>query len=335
MLRHRFIRSWYAPTPSFWNYLLLPLTLIFSVVVVLRRGIFQRFYRLAHREPVPIVVVGNLTVGGTGKTPLVIFLANYLRKQGYRPGIVSRGYKSSNRFCQEVLDNSDPTLVGDEPVVIARQTGVPIVVCKNRMSAVHRLFTQHRCNVILSDDGLQHYAMPHDIEVLVVDGIRRFGNQWCLPAGPLREPLQRLRDVDFIVCNSGEPLEGEYRMQVEGHTAINLVTGERQDLSYFADKQVHAVAGIGHPGRFFSLLKQCSIDFIPHAFNDHHQYQAIELTFKEALPIVMTEKDAVKCMAFASKDMWMIPITAKISEPFVTDFMRVLTEVSHQLGKRL
>ena len=323
------IDSWYVKT-RWWNYALLPLTLLFSIIVVWRRAFYRWINRGAARPKVPVVIVGNLTVGGTGKTALVIFLANFLRKRGFRPGIVSRGYGGDNRFCSEVLDHSDPMIVGDEPVLIARRTGCPMIVSRDRVAAVERLLFQHACDVVLSDDGMQHYALQRDIEIAMIDGERRFGNMWCLPAGPLREPIQRLKEVDMKVTK-GHALNDEYAMEIINEKPINLLTRESTPLSDFRGKKVHVVAGIGNPNGFLNSLKNEGIEIIPHIFDNHYPYVEADLGFKDNLPVIMTEKDAVKCEAFAKSNYWYLPVSAKMSETFCNEFLKKLSDACQKV----
>ncbi len=304
--------SWYKPQPFRW--LLAPLSLLFRLVVAIRKlsynfGIFKQ-----HRLPVPVIVVGNITVGGTGKTPFVIWLAKQLQQQGYKPGIISRGYGGkSDTYPIAVNNDSDPTVVGDEPVIIARQTACPMAVSPKRTEAASYLLKHYDCDLIISDDGLQHYALARDLEIVIVDAHREFGNQFCLPAGPLREPMSRLNTVDFIVYNGGNNPQS-FTMTLKAEKAINLADANiTKDLTDFKANLVHGVAGIGNPDRFFTLLNSFDINVIPHAYNDHHPFQSDDVDFKDNKSILMTEKDAVKCQHFARDDMWYIPITASVS----------------------
>lgn len=304
---------WYRTTPL--TLLLLPLSWIFCAAVALRRFAYSHGWLKTHRVPVPVIVVGNITVGGTGKTPLVIWLVEYLQRHGCRPGVISRGYGGkAQAWPHDVTPDSDPYEVGDEPVLIARRTRCPVVVGPKRVMAAQTLLAHYDCDVILSDDGLQHYALERDIEIAVIDGERRHGNRQCLPAGPLREPPQRLREVDIVVANgSGRP--GEYVMNLTGDQCRNLLDERLQlPLSGFRDKSVHAVAGIGYPERFFNFLRKHELSITAHRFPDHHRYRAEELDFNDASPVLMTEKDAVKCRFIAAAHHWYIPVDAKIAE---------------------
>ena len=268
--------------------------------------------------PVPVIVVGNLTAGGTGKTPLIIWLTGYFTTKGYRPGIVSRGYGGSARqWPQQVRPDSDPAVVGDEPVLIAQRTRRPVAISPNRLEAARALLQHTDCDIILCDDGLQHLALSRDIEIVVIDGERQFGNGRCLPAGPLREPRGRLRSVDMVVSNGHEG-KGQYLMEYSPLPLTSLAEGQQvtAGLEQLAGKKVHAVAGIGNPNRFFSQLRHAGIDIVRHVFPDHHAFQPQDLVFDDELPVVMTEKDAVKCRKFATRNMWYLPVAAEMSNAF-------------------
>jgi tetraacyldisaccharide 4'-kinase len=290
-----------------------PLSWLYRGVVAARRAAYGIGLLRSRRFGVPVIVVGNLTVGGTGKTPLVIWIVELLRREGYRPAVVSRGYRGRARhWPQQVRPDSDPLMVGDEALVLARRCSCPIAVGPDRAAAVEALLRYSDCDVIVSDDGLQHYALARDIEIAVVDGVRRFGNGFCLPAGPLREPVARLDKVDFTVVNGGATLRREYPMTI-GALALRKVRNDT--VAYrpeeFPVRDVHAVAGIGNPARFFQQLKQ--LGFMPseHPFPDHHPFRPGDLRFGDARPIVMTEKDAVKCRRFCEDDCWFLEIEAR------------------------
>lgn len=298
-------------------YLLLPLSWLYRFVTVLRRygykkGIFKSF-----TAPVPVIVVGNITVGGTGKTPLVIALAHFLRQQGYKPGIVSRGYGGQTASYPWPVDaNDNPLQVGDEPLLIAKNTHCPVIVDPKRVRAVQALLYLYACDIIISDDGLQHYALARTIEIAVIDGSRRFGNGYCLPAGPLRESTARLKTVNFRVAN-GQACADEYTMKLALKSLKNIALPDQsKTLNDFTGQMVHAVAGIGNPQRFFKALREHGITLIEHEFPDHHAYQPKDLQFKDNLPIIMTEKDAVKCAVFAKPDCWYLAVEAKLDDEF-------------------
>ncbi|MBI5040070.1 MAG: tetraacyldisaccharide 4'-kinase [Gammaproteobacteria bacterium] len=315
---------WYTRTPLAWP--LLPLSALYCAAIVTRRLAYRWGLKKTHRLNVPVIVVGNLTVGGTGKTPLVIWLTRFLREHGYRPGLVARGYGGkASHWPQTVTADSDPTLVGDEPVMLARATGCPMMVAPDRVAAARALLAETDVNVIISDDGLQHYALGRDIEIAVVDGERRFGNGHCLPAGPLREPARRLREVDLIVAN-GVADADEFAMRVNANDAVNLQTGERRSLDQFRGQPIHAIAGIGNPERFFNALRAKGLRIETHAFPDHHAYRADDLTFGAAA-LLMTEKDAVKCQRFAQPNVWAVGTQIELTDDFAG---RVLALLRHQ-----
>lgn len=321
---------WYQT--STLTYVLMPLSWLFCVIVFLRRVLYRVGILSQTRMTVPVIVVGNVTVGGTGKTPLVIKLVEYLRLQGYRPGIISRGYggrathDSARHAVMTVTPDSDPAVMGDEPVLLAQHCQCPIRISASRVSAAQNLLHETHCNVIISDDGLQHYALKRDIEIVVLDGERRLGNGHCLPAGPLRETVRRLRSVDFVV-NNGEPRQGEYVMQLQACDAVPVNgSSESRPLASFAGSPVHAVAGIGHPARFFRYLRQSGLEVIEHPFPDHYAYQWQDIEFADDLPVLMTEKDAVKCRTFASDWHWFVPVKTQCDES-------LLAAISERLKK--
>ncbi|MBE0438500.1 MAG: tetraacyldisaccharide 4'-kinase [Gammaproteobacteria bacterium] len=305
------VDSWYQPHPLRW--LLWPLSVFYKLIISVRRQLYVRGVFKQHQISVPVIVVGNITVGGTGKTPFVIWLTTQLKNTGYRPGIISRGYGGHAQHYPQLVDkNSVARLVGDEPVLIYRHTLCPMAVAPDRVAAARLLVEQHNCNIIISDDGLQHYALKRDIEIVIVDGQRQFGNQLCLPAGPLREPLNRIKQSDFIVVNSSLT-STDFSMQLEQGAALNLSDSALiKSLDQFSAKTIHAVAAIGNPQRFFEQLRQHNISVIEHSFTDHHCFRESDLQFGDDLPILMTEKDAVKCQSFAKPNMWFVPIEATI-----------------------
>ncbi|MGR8933419.1 MAG: tetraacyldisaccharide 4'-kinase [Gammaproteobacteria bacterium] len=318
---------WYGERYKAWP--LLPLSGLFQCVTAVRRSCYRNGLLRVHRLPVPVVIVGNISVGGTGKTPLLIYLARLLVREGLRPGIVSRGYRGrAEHWPQRVEKDSDPLLVGDEAVLIAAQTVCPMAVGPLRIEAARLLLENAACDVILSDDGLQHYALGRTLEIAVVDGERRFGNGYCLPAGPLREPVSRLRDVDITVCNGAAQSAHEYSMQVVGDEAVNLLSGEHRPLSFFAGRNCHAVAGIGNPQRFFGLLQHAGIVCTAHVFPDHYAYRAADIDFPDDKPVLMTEKDAVKCRGFAHANDWYVPVRAVLQTGFNERFLHLFREKS-------
>ncbi len=302
--------SWYGASGLTIG--LAPLSWLYRGAVGLRRLAYGGGLLASRHVGVPVIVVGNITVGGTGKTPLVIWLVELLKREGFAPGVVSRGYRGRARhWPQQVRPDSDPLMVGDEPVVIARRTRCPVAVGPSRVAAAEALLEYNDVDVIVSDDGLQHYALARDIEIAVIDGVRRFGNGWCLPAGPLREPVSRLEKADFLVVNGGSALRREFPMTLRAGDLRNVRHEERRcAVENFAERRVHAVAGIGHPDRFFRQLKQLGFTVIEHAFPDHHAFSAQDIDFGDDLPVVMTEKDAVKCRRFCGENCWYLPVDA-------------------------
>ena len=292
-----------------------------------RRKHYQNNIKNIYFAPVPVIVVGNINVGGTGKTPLAIALIQFLQQQGFQPALISRGYGGKAESFPQVVDrDSDPAMVGDEPLLIAKKTAVPVVVDPNRKRGIQSLLDSFSTvNVIISDDGLQHYAMGRDIEIVVVDGKRRFGNQHLLPAGPLREGISRTEQVDFVVCNGGNPSAGEVPMFLLLQNAHQLNGEESQPLSAFLDQTVHAVAGIGNPQRFFNALEQQGLKVIPHSFADHYHYTMEDCQFNDGLPVLMTEKDAVKYQQFALENVWVVPVETQLPESFYAQFLEKLT----------
>lgn len=328
MIRLDVDKHWYGARPSFLVFSLLPLSLLFGLVVSVRRKLYRAGFRKIYQAPVPVIVVGNITTGGTGKTPLVLWLVELLRKQGWRPGIVSRGFGGKkNLLAKQVNAASDPVLLGDEAVLLAKRAGCPVVVSRKRVAAVKKLLAESDCNIIISDDGLQHYSLGRQIEIALIDGERRFGNQSLLPAGPLREPVTRLATVDFVVTQ-GNAVSGEYAMQLEGDEFVNVSDMQLKKLAReFKQQTVHAMAGIGNPERFFAYLRKLGFKIIPHAFTDHYYYKARDLDFGDDLPVVMTEKDAVKCVGLAHEKYWYLPVTAALDPAFEKGFLKKIEEL--------
>lgn len=301
-----------------------PLSLVYQSAMACRRFLYQSGWFKVHHFDLPVIVVGNISVGGTGKTPVVIAIANFLRKEGWKPGIVSRGYGGATENSpKSVKPESDPNQVGDEPVLIARRTDCPIVVAPERAAAVRKLIDEYGCDVIVADDGLQHLTLGRDIEIAMVDGNARFGNGFCLPAGPLREPVSRLDSVDFVIANGGGG--SGYRCLTEGNTATKVVDhAVSQSLDEFRASQVHAVAAIASPNRFFDHLRRAGLDIVEHPFRDHHKFEAAELQFSDDKPILMTEKDAVKCEGFKGRDIWYVPLITDIDKSFYDELLEHL-----------
>jgi tetraacyldisaccharide 4'-kinase len=303
-------RIWSGESPL-WL-LLLPLSWLYGLV----SGVIRLSYRLgikkAWRAPVPVAVVGNLTAGGNGKTPVAIWLVEQLQQHGIKAGVVSRGYGGKAAHYPLLLtSDTTPDEAGDEPVLIYQRTGAPVAVSPSRSDAVQALLAAHDLQIIITDDGLQHYRLARDVEIVVIDGVRRFGNGWWLPAGPMRERASRLKSVDAVIVNGGVPRAGEIPMQLRPGLAVNLKTGEKRSVSLLSD--IVAMAGIGHPPRFFATLESCGVQPVKTvALGDHQALSAADVqaiaTRKQTL--VMTEKDAVKCRAFAEENWWYLPVDA-------------------------
>jgi tetraacyldisaccharide 4'-kinase len=323
LIADRLVAAWYAPKLTPLAIALAPLSAVFRCVVSLRRALYRLGALRVQRLPVPIIVVGNVTVGGSGKTPLTIALAHVLGERGWRPGIVSGGYGGAARTPRAVEIGSSPEQVGDEPVLLAR-TGLPVWVGRDRPAAARALLAAHReCNVIIADDGLQHYAMARTVEIAVVDASRGLGNGLMLPGGPLREPASRLDEVDAVVRLGGTSAERisarESTMSLVGDAFVRVVAPPVvAAAASFHEGGVHAVAGIGNPKRFFEHLRSLGIDASCHAFPDHHRYTRADIALSGATAILMTEKDAVKCVAFADERCWALPVRAVIDASLVT-----------------
>lgn len=303
-------RVWYG---SGGGAALVPLSWLFGAVVAARRAAFRHGWLGATRVARPVVVVGNLTVGGSGKTPLTVWLATQLASRGLRVGIVSRGYGGRATAPLRVTADTDPALAGDEPVLLARRAGVPVVVARERAAGAALLAPD--VDLILADDGLQHYALARDLEIVVVDGRRRFGNGRLLPAGPLREPVARLREADLVVVNGGAADAGtrELRMDLVPGDVVALAGGARSPLPAWAGRRVHAVAGIGDPARFFATLRAAGLDPIEHPHPDHAALTAADVEFPDDLPVLMTEKDAVKCRPHAGPRHHWLEVSASFA----------------------
>lgn len=303
-------RLWYRPNP--WVWLLAPLAGLFALLTQLRRWLYARGWLRVYRAPVPVIVVGNLTVGGNGKTPVVIWLVEQLRAAGFRPGVVSRGYGGKAQAYPLLLnETSAPAEAGDEPVLIHRRCRCPVAVAPRRAAAVKALLAGGLVDVIVCDDGLQHYALGRDLELVVMDGERRLGNGHLLPMGPLREGAWRLGQVEALICNGGQARSGEYAMQLEALAPRRVVDDVPGRLP---EGEVDALAGIGHPPRFFATLERLGYCLGQQvAYGDHQVFDAEQLKARFAhRPLIMTEKDAVKCRPFALADWWYLPVSARL-----------------------
>ncbi|MCE9992104.1 tetraacyldisaccharide 4'-kinase [Enterobacter asburiae] len=322
-------RIWSGESPL-WL-LLLPLSWLYGLVSSAIRLLYRLGLKRAWRAPVPVVVVGNLTAGGNGKTPVVIWLVEQLQKRGIRPGVVSRGYGGKAATYPLLLNAQTTTAeAGDEPVLISQRTGAPVAVSPVRSDAVKALLAEHSVQIIITDDGLQHYALARDKEIVVIDGVRRFGNGWWLPAGPMRERASRLKTVDAIIVNGGVAKQGEIPMQLHPGLAVNLLTGERREAA--ALPNLVAMAGIGHPPRFFATLEQCGARLdkcIPLADHQALTPEQVNAFTASGQTLIMTEKDAVKCRAFAKENWWYLPVDAELSGEQPEQLLKELMALVH------
>lgn len=323
LLVHQFINKiWYSS--NFIKFILWPCSLIYLAIIKIRR-----FYLVRYKQkkfPIPIIIVGNLTVGGAGKTPLVIAITQKLQQQGWQVGIISRGYKSKLNAKPYLIKLSDlADMVGDEPLLIAKVTKCPVVIAKNRTQAVQYLLSRTKSQIIISDDGLQHYKLGRDIEIAVIDGSRYFGNKLCLPAGPLREPLSRLKQCDLLIVNNGN-WPNAYKMQLLPEKIINIATGIFKNCQDFSSP-VAAVTGIGNPQRFFDTLAKMDINYKPYAFPDHYFWRPQELIFPES-ELIMTAKDAIRCQHFAHDSWYYLNINVQLHENFWQQLLKLITHAN-------
>jgi tetraacyldisaccharide 4'-kinase len=308
------VKHWYRRGALAW--LLWPASLVFRCVVATRRLLYWARLLKSEHPGIPVIVVGNLTVGGSGKTPLVLWIAQFLKSEGWSPAIVSRGYGSATNEPRAATIASDAGEVGDEPIVLSRRSGCPVWVGADRVAVIRTLREVHKdVDVVVLDDGLQHYRLRRDIEIAVVDS-RGLGNRFLLPAGPLREPPARLHSVDAVVAHAAPAVRG-FAMTLSGETLHRMSNAaERQPAGAFKGKTVHAVAGIGNPNRFFLHLRTLGMRAMPHPFSDHHAFKPEELDFGDDAPVVMTEKDAVKLRHAARPNWWVLPVTAQLDPAF-------------------
>ncbi|MGW7771940.1 tetraacyldisaccharide 4'-kinase [Pseudomonas machongensis] len=317
----RLLAAWYQGHPALG--LLRPLEALYRRVVTRKRARFLSGESASYRAPVPVIVVGNITVGGTGKTPMILWLIEHCRSLGLKVGVVSRGYGAKPpHFPWRVRASQSAAQAGDEPLLIVQRTEVPLMIDPDRSRAVQALLAVEPLDLILCDDGMQHYRLARDLELVLIDAARGLGNGRCLPAGPLREPVERLDDVGAVLHNGAtvDPPRG-FAFGLRPSALVNLRTGERRPLEHFpAGQALHAVAGIGNPQRFFNTLQGLNWQPVPHPFADHAQFDAQSLAFEPPLPLVMTEKDAVKCRDFAGDDWWYLAVDAEPSPSFVAWF---------------
>lgn len=323
-LRLALPRLWRTHGPL--NRLLLPLSWAYIAVVRARRACYAQGPCKVTRFPIPVVVVGGITVGGTGKTPLVMHVARLLKDRGRHPGIVSRGYGGRAPRAPLVVDRDTPASeCGDEPAMMARSLEVPVVVDRNRPRGVNELAARLDCDVVISDDGLQHYAMDRRLEIAVIGGDDGLGNGLCLPAGPLREPPGRLDEVDMVVYSGSTGRPGAFRMELGIEGLVRLADGEVGRLGDFRGRPVHAVAGTGNPRAFFDALRACGLEVEAHPFPDHHWYRAADFSTMTEASIVMTEKDAVKCTHLPLRDAWYAKLSVHLDAGFDDKLIELLT----------
>jgi len=321
----------------FYPFHFLLLLLVKARQILYKIGLFQ-----SHKISVPVIIVGNITVGGTGKSPLVIYLAEQLTLAGYKPGILSRGYGgNAGHYPLLVTSDSLPAVVGDEPVMLQQRNKAVVVVDPQRARGANYLISEQGCDLIICDDGLQHYALQRDIEILVVDGQRNFGNGLLMPFGPLREPVSRAKDVDALVINTGSSLlhselPEQFVMQLTSSCFVSLIDDTKiLDINDMLrqcnldNAPIHAVAGIGNPFRFFEQLEKQGLSTVNHSFNDHHSYNVEDFNTMNGI-IIMTEKDAVKCREFATDNMWYLKVNAEITPSIVQYCLSLLQNLKRE-----
>ena len=315
---------WYRITAL--HLVLLPISWLFGALAALRRALFRTGIFSRTQLDVPVIIVGNISVGGTGKTPLTLILAAQLIAHGKQPLIISRGHGGSAQQPQAVTLSSTAAQVGDEPLLMAQRNLCPVWIGKNRVATALAALAAHpECDVLLCDDGLQHYRLQRDVEIVVVDAARQFGNQFLLPAGPLREPVARLKSVDAIVYNGGIKADSakQFSMRLQGDIFYNLLTPSRTATALeLQGLRCHAIAGIGNPSRYFAALKKLGLSCTNHAFADHHAYTAAELNYADCDALLLTEKDAVKCAPFADARYWVLRVEAQISPALIELILR-------------
>ncbi len=320
-LNHFIQYHWAKITPI--SICLWPLSLLYSALIFIRYNLYRHNILHAYHAKIPIVVVGNITVGGTGKSPLTIWLANRLAQSNYKPAIISRGYGANHQLPLFVTPDHCASLVGDEAAMMRGRTDCPIVICKKRSRAVQAIEARGDCNIIISDDGLQHYPLAHDIGIICIDAQRLFGNRLCLPAGPLRESLHRLKTVDFVVCKGdSDAFKHSFELAADKLIALDDVK-KTTTLKSLQGVTVHAVAGIGNPALFFNLLREHGLHIIEHPFVDHHHFVQSDFMFDTQHPIIMTEKDAVKCGHLGLKNAWYLSVNLQWQNE---DFYRALEQ---------
>lgn len=321
-IKDSLLNSWSKPT--LLTGLLKPFSQLYRGAFALRKSAYKKGVLGSYRAPVPVIIVGNLTVGGTGKTPMVIYLVEQLRARGLSPGVISRGYSGdAPHYPFEVLSDCEVKHSGDEPALIVKKTGVPMVVGSDRKASIQLLLENHDIDIVISDDGLQHLALQRDVEICILDDTSPQHNEHLLPAGPYREPLSRVMTVDFIVRHGGDVgnAENQFSMSLQPDAPTALIGSTER--TFPLDKPIHAIAGIGNPQRFFDTCTQLGFEFEAHAFSDHHHFSAQDIDFTDAT-IIMTEKDAIKCVNFADERHWFLPVSAQLSEGLIDALMKKL-----------
>ena len=326
-IKDTLLNSW--KSPNVLTGVLKPFSHVYRGAFALRKKAFKSGYLESYRAPIPVIVVGNLTVGGTGKTPLVIYLVEKLREQGLTPGVISRGYSGdAPEYPFTVTTMTDVAHSGDEPALIVKRTGVPMVVGPDRKASIQALLKSYKVDIIISDDGLQHLALQRDIEICIVDDTTQQKNEYLLPAGPYREPLSRLMNVDFIVRHGGNVgnAENQFSMHLQASEPqpVNpeLIVPD-DNIEFPNDDKIHAIAGIGNPQRFFDTCESLGYQFEAHRFADHHHFSSVDIDFGNST-VLMTEKDAVKCIDIANKHHWFLPVNALLSEGLIDSLMTKL-----------
>jgi tetraacyldisaccharide 4'-kinase len=330
-------KIWYQKSKGYL--VLLPLSAVYCAINTLQRWLKSP---KQNNLSCPVIVVGNITVGGTGKTPLTLYVVECLQKAGYKPAIITRGYGGkATQWPLLVSPDMDPQLVGDEAVLMASRSGVPVYAGADRLASIRQLLKEQDCDVIVSDDGMQHYKLPRDIQIAVIDQARQLGNGWCLPAGPLREPKNCLTQCDFLVLNGANSIalnetESSYDygvavpkfgMQLKGNKLTNLKTKQQKPISEFVGKQLNAISGIGNPQRFFKTLQDAGLNIITtQSFPDHHPFRSSDFQKSDDIITLMTEKDAVKCQYFATDKMWYLPVTATLETSFESQLLALLAD---------
>ena len=318
-------KLWYSSSKLRW--LLYPLSFIFLCIVIIRKKMYHCHILKSYKIPVPVVIVGNITVGGTGKTPLVIYLVELLQNSGYKVGIISRGYKSRAKKYPFIIDtHTTVEEAGDEPFLMYKKLRCPIAISKNKIDACQLLLKETNINIIISDDGLQHYRLQRDIEIAVVDADRVFGNQLLLPAGPLREPVSRIKDCHFVIYQGNTLENNNYHMTYITENIKQLIDNKEKT----PQGKIIAIAGIGHPDKFFNTLKSINIvceRYIPFSDHAHYHPQKLQQLMDNADALIMTEKDAIKCFPFAIKNWYYLPIKAKLSQEFDQLFLKKMKEL--------